>query len=323
MIDPAAQPPIGSPSRRADNARSIVSLIASATEIVCALGLRDRLVGISHECDFPENVRGLPVCSEPRIDPDQSGGRIDRAVRDLVREGTSIYHVRTEVIERLRPDLIVTQDQCRVCAVSLADIEQACSVLAHKPVRICSLMPHTLDDIYADFERVGDAAGVPERGRTLVAALRERLVALAAKLAGVVVRPRVACIEWLDPPMVAGGWMPTLVRIAGGEPVLVTSPERFRTVSWAEIEAADPDVVVILPCGFAVARTMEELGDDRTGSAVRRLRATQAGRTFVADGNAYFNRPGPRIADSAEVLAALLHPDRFPAPVGSAAMRWS
>ena len=124
MIDPAA-PPIGSPPGRADNARSIVSLIASATEIICALGLRDRLVGISHECDFPENVRGLPVCSEPRIDPAQPGGNIDRAVRDLVREGTSIYHVRTEVLERLRPDLIVTQDQCRVCAVSLADAQAA------------------------------------------------------------------------------------------------------------------------------------------------------------------------------------------------------
>src|SRR5262249_2288836 len=150
--------------------QSIVSLIASATEIVCGLGLRDRLVGISHECDFPEDVRELPVCSEPRIDPVQPGKRIDRAVRDLVREGTSVYHVRTEVLERLRPDLIVTQDQCRVCAVSLADVEQACSVLTHKPVQICSLMPHSLEDIFADLERVGAAAGVPERGISLAAA---------------------------------------------------------------------------------------------------------------------------------------------------------
>jgi len=131
-------------------AGSIVSLIASATEIVCALGLRDRLVGISHECDFPEYVRTLPVCSEPRLDPSQSGGQIDRAVRDLVREGASVYHVRTDVLEALRPDLIVTQDQCHVCAVSLADVEQACSTLTHKPVHICSLTPHKLDDIYAD-----------------------------------------------------------------------------------------------------------------------------------------------------------------------------
>lgn len=299
---------------------SIVSLIASATEIVCALGLRDRLVGISHECDFPEDVRGLPVCSEPRIDTGRPGGQIDRAVRDLVHEGASIYHVRTEVLERLRPDLIVTQDHCRVCAVSLADVEQACSALAHKPVRVCSLTPHTLDDICGDFERVGAAAGAPERGRALASAFRERLEALRGAVA-VAPRPNVACVEWLDPPMAAGGWMPELVRIAGGNPLLVTSPERFRTVGWQEIEAADPDVVLIMPCGYPIRRTLEELSDARIGSSVRRLRATRAGRTFVADGNAYFNRPGPRIADSAEILAGLLHPDRFPHR-GVGAERW-
>ena len=246
---------------------SIVSLIASATEIVCALGLRDRLVGISNECDFPEDVRGLPVCSEPRI-----------------------------------------------------DTEQACSTLAHKLVRVCSLTPHTLDDICGDFERVGAAAGVAERGRALASAFRQRLEALRGAVA-VVPRPNVACLEWLDPPMLAGGWMPELVRIAGGNPVLVTSPERFRTVGWQEIEAADPDVVVIMPCGYPIPRTLEELGDGRIGSPVRRLHATRAGRTFVADGNAYFNRPGPRIADSAEILAKLLDPDRFPHR-GVGAERW-
>lgn len=299
---------------------SIVSLIASATEIVCGLGLRDRLVGISHECDFPENVRGLPVCSEPRIDPSQPGGRIDRAVRDLVREGASIYHVRTDVLERLRPDLIVTQDQCRVCAVALADVEQACSTLAHKPVRVCSLTPHTLDDICADFERVGEAAEVPERSRALASAFRQRLETLREVVSGEP-RPKVVCLEWLDPPMVAGGWMPELVRIAGGDPVLVTSPEGFRTVGWPEIEAADPDVVVAMPCGFSIRRTLEELADNRISSPLGRLRATRAGRTFVADGNAYFNRPGPRITGSAEILATLLHPHRFPHR-GAGAERW-
>jgi len=301
-------------------AGSIVSLIASATEIVCALGLRDRLVGISHECDFPDDVRSLPVCSEPRIDPSQSGGQIDRAVRDLVREGASVYHVRTEVLEKLRPDLIVTQDQCHVCAVSLTDVEQACSTLAHKPVRICSLTPHTLADIYSDFERVGAAAGVPERGGALASELREKLEALRGAVAAAPA-PRVACLEWLDPPMVAGGWMPELVRIAGGTPVLVTSPERFRKVGWEDIEAADPDVAVIMPCGYPISTTLEELGEVRLGATLRRLRATRTGRTFVADGNAYFNRPGPRIADSAEILAALLHPDRFSLHGG--AERWS
>lgn len=299
---------------------SIVSLIASATEIVCALGLRDRLVGISHECDFPADVRGLPVCSEPRMNATQASGQIDRAVRDLVRDGASVYHVRTAVLEQLRTDLIVTQDQCHVCAVSLADVEQACSTLAHKPVRICSLTPHRLDDIYADFERVGTAAGVPERGSALASKVRERLDALESAVAGVP-RPTVVCVEWLDPPMVAGGWMPELVRMAGGTPVLVTSPERFRTVGWQDIEAADPDVAVIMPCGYDIRRTVGELSDAPIAAPLRRLRATRAGRTFVADGNAYFNRPGPRIADSTEILAALLHPDRFRLR-GGGAERW-
>ena len=319
MNSPVATLP-GSSAAVTHAAGSIVSLIASATEIVCALGLRDRLVGISHECDFPDDVRGLPVCSEPRIDPSQSGGQIDRAVRDLIREGASVYHVRTEVLERLRPDLIVTQDQCQVCAVSLADVEQACSTLTHKPVRICSLTPHTLADIYSDFERVGIAAGVPERGQALASELRGRLDALRSP-AEIAQGPTVACIEWLDPPMVAGGWMPELVRILGGTPVLVTSPERFRTVAWDDIAAADPDVAVIMPCGYPISKTLEELGDARVGATLRRLRATRTGRTFVADGNAYFNRPGPRISDSAEILAALLHPDRFSLHGG--AERWS
>jgi iron complex transport system substrate-binding protein len=213
----------------------------------------------------------------------------------------------------------VTQDQCHVCAVSLADVEQACSTLAHKPVRVCSLTPHTLDDICADFERVGVAAGVPEQGRALPSKFRERLEALRSAVAGTP-RPRVVCVEWLDPPMIAGGWMPELVRIAGGTPVLVTSPERFRTVGWEDIDAADPDVALIMPCGYPIRRTLEELGDVRFGSPLRRLRATRTGRTFIADGNAYFNRPGPRIADSAEILTALLHPDRLSLRGG--AERW-
>jgi iron complex transport system substrate-binding protein len=294
-------------------AGSIVSLIASATEIVCALGLRDRLVGISHECDFPEDVRALPVCSEPKLDVHQPSAVIDRAVRDLVREGTGIYHVRTEVLEQLRPDLIVTQDQCDVCAVTLEDVERACSTLTHKAVRICSLRPNTLSDVVADFRRVGAAAGVPDRAESLVAEFERRLDALRMRTAEAT-RPRVLCLEWLDPPMVAGGWIPELVHAAGGTPVIVTEPTRFRTVGWPEIEEANADVAVVMPCGYPIDRTLAELADPAVNAPLRRLRATRTGRTFVADGNAYFNRPGPRIADSAEILAALFHPDLFPWP---------
>jgi iron complex transport system substrate-binding protein len=294
-------------------AERIVSLIASATEILCALGLRDRLVGVSHECDYPADVRGLPVLSEPKIDPGRPGGEIDGSVRALVREGLSVYRVKTDLLEQLRPDLVVTQDQCEVCAVSLRDVEAACAALARTDVRVCSLRPNVLDDVRADFRRVGEAAGVPERAADLVASFDARLAALAARTRGLA-RPRVALVEWLDPPMVAGGWMPELARLAGAEPVIVTAAERFRTVTWDEIGAADPDAVVLLPCGWAPDRTRAELADPSTAAAVRALRATRAGRTWVADGNAFFNRPGPRLADSAAILAAILHAGAFGAP---------
>jgi len=290
---------------------SIVSLIASATEILCALGLRDRLVGVSHECDFPEDIRGLPVLSVPKVDPALPGGEIDRRVREIVAEGLSVYRIRTEELARLRPDLIVTQNQCEVCAVSLKDVEEAVGALTLKATRVCSLSPNKLEDIVEDFRRVAAAAGVAGRGEELVASFGDRLAKLREKTSQAAGRPAVACLEWLDPLMVAGGWMPELVRIAGGEPVLVSESEPFRKVDWETLAEADPDVIVVMPCGFPIDRTLEELRDRRTGDMLRSIRATREGRCFLADGNAYFNRPGPRIAESAEILAGLLHPDIF------------
>lgn len=283
---------------------TIISLIASATEIVCALGLRDRLVGVSHECDFPDDVKGLPVLSAPKVDPALPGGEIDRQVRRIAADGLSVYRILEDELARLRPDLIVTQDQCEVCAVSLGDVERAVGALTLKATRICSLRPDRLADVFEDFRRVGAAAGVPERGEALAASVGDRLEALRAKTSQAADRPSVACIEWLDPLMIAGGWMPELARIAGGEPV----------------PADDPDVIVIMPCGFTIDRTLAELEGSDAAAPLRRLRATREGRCFVVDGNAYFNRPGPRIADSAEILAGLLHPD--PSGEPGSARRW-
>lgn len=285
----------------------IVTLIASATEIVCALGLRDHLVGISHECDYPPDVHGLPVLSAPKVDPALPGTEIDAEVRRIVREGLSVYRVDVAGLERLAPDLVVTQDHCEVCAVSLRDVEDALCALSLPDTRVCSLHPSTLDDVRRDFQRVADAAGVPERGVELRARFDARLEQLAARTRALPA-PRVICLEWLTPPMVAGGWMPDLVRIAGGEPCIVTDATSFRTVTWDDIAAADPDVVAILPCGFTIDRTLEELADTTLASRLGALRATREGRCLLMDGNAYFNRPGPRIADSAELLAGALHP---------------
>ncbi len=291
---------------------TIVSLLASATEIVSALDLRHRLIGRSHECDYPNDVATLPVLSAPKVDPSTSSREIDQRVRDVLRDGLSVYDIRVAELARLKPDLIVTQDQCEVCAVSLTDVEGALCQLTLKDTKICTLHPNSISDVTADFQKVADASGVPERGRELVDVFARRLADIEHRAAGAESRPRVAMIEWVDPVMVAGGWIPELVRVAGGEPVIVESPETFKTVEWSEIAAADPDVVVILPCGYDLTKTLGELDDESWTGALESVPAVNRGGCYVADGNAYFNRPGPRLADSAEILGAILHPDLFP-----------
>lgn len=303
---------------------TIVSLLASGTEIVSALGLRSRLVGRSHECDYPADVVTLPVLSAPKLDPAAPSRQIDRKVREIVRDGLSVYSIRVDELERLEPDLIITQDQCDVCAVSLEDVEQALCQLTLTDTKVCSLHPDNLDDVFGDIGNVAEMAGVPERGQQLIASMKDRLTHLEGLTRGAR-RPRVAMVEWMEPVMIGGGWIPQLVRIAGGEPVIVEGPDTFKTVVWSEVAAAEPDVVVIMPCGYDTAKSLAELEADELSGIVRALTATQNGRCFVADGNAYFNRSGPRLVESAEMLAGLLHPEIFPDTNGRFAhafVRW-
>ena len=279
-------------------------------------------MGVSHECDFPADVVGLPVLSRPKMDPTLPGDVIDQDVRELVRRGLSVYEVDTDTLEELRPDVIVTQDHCEVCAVSLRDIEQATCSITLKDTTVCSLSPTDLTQICGDLMRVADAAGVPERGLPLVKSFRSQLAQIRAATEDHA-KPTVACIEWLEPPMIAAGWFSELVEIAGGAPVVVhpagEKPSRrptadktkrqFSTVAWPDIAALDPDVVVVVPCGYAVDETLSDLSKPDVADGLRSLRAVSDGRCFVADGNAYFNRPGPRLADSARLLGHLLHPD--------------
>jgi len=251
---------------------TIVSLIASATEIICALDLGDRLVGRSHECDFPTEVLALPTLSAPRVDPEGSSGAIDRDVRRLVREGLSVYRVDVETLQRLRPDLIVTQDHCEVCAVSLRDVEDALCALDLPDTRVCTLHPECLADVRQDFQAVANAAGVPDAGQRLVAEFSRRLETLANRTAPLA-HPRIALIEWLDPPMIAGGWMPELAAVAGTRPVIVEGPETFHTVDWETIVAANPDLVVVLPCGFDLERTRAAVDAPPIREALARIPA--------------------------------------------------
>ncbi|MDE2774029.1 MAG: ABC transporter substrate-binding protein [Gemmatimonadota bacterium] len=287
-----------------------VSLIASATEIISALGLREWLVGISHECDYPVGIEGLPKLSAPKVDPELPSAAVDRGVREIVRDGLSVYRIDVEELQRLRPDVIVTQDHCEVCAVSLSDVEGALCELDLRGTRVVTLHPHDLADVRSDILKVAQGLGASEQGRRVVGDMDAKLRAIEER-GRRAPRTRVALIEWLAPPMIAGGWMPELARMAGGAPVIVESAHRFEEVTWSDIAAADPDTVVVIPCGFDVARSLRELEDPDIERGMRSISAVRRGCCFVVDGNAYFNRPGPRLADSAEILAGVLHPELF------------
>jgi iron complex transport system substrate-binding protein len=292
-------------------AERIVSLLASATEIVCALGLTDKLVGISHECDYPPEVVGRPILTEPKFAVKGTSAEIDDAVRRLVRDGLSVYRIKEEELRAARPDLIVTQDQCDVCAVSLEDVRGAVSEWVGAPAEIVSLRPFVLADIFDDIQRVADAAGCPEEGRRLVERLRERLDSIREAARHVHSRPRVACIEWIEPLMFAGNWIPELVELGGGEYSLVEAGKHSPTATWDELVAYDPDVIVVMPCGFDLSQTRRDLPRLTERREWEKLRAVQNQRVYSADGNTYLNRPGPRIVESAELLAGLIQPSFF------------
>jgi len=289
----------------------VVSLLPSSTEIACALGLREALVGRSHECDFPPGVEALPVCTEPRLDPHAPGPALDAAVKRFVRDGLSIYRVDPERLRALAPDVILTQDQCQVCAASLRDVEAAvCEWLGASP-RVVSLSPHLLADVWGDLARVADALGVPERGAALRDALSARVAEIGERSAALPTRPRVACLEWIEPPMGAGHWMPELVALAGGTHLFGRAGEPSPWLRWQDVRAADPDLLLVAACGFDRARARRELGPLLAQPGFAALAAARAGRVYVLDGNAYFNRPGPRLLESLEILAEILHPEAF------------
>ena len=283
----------------------VVSLLPSATEIVCALGAADRLAGRSHECDFPAGIEALPVCTAPRLDLSGTSAEIDARVKAAVADAAAVYRVLEVPLAAARPDLIITQDQCEVCAVSLADVEAAVCAWTGTDTRILSLRPMTLEDVFGDVERVGAALGLAEKGRDVANRLRARARDLTAAPAGP--RPTVACIEWTDPLMAAGNWVPELVDMAGGRDVFGRAGAHAPWIAWDDLAAADPDIIAFMPCGFGLDRSEAEarlLMDRHPG--FRDLKAARAGRVYATDGNSFFNRPGPRLVESLEILKAAL-----------------
>ena len=289
----------------------IVSLIASATEIVTALGFEEQLVGRSHECDYPPSIERLPVCSTSKVDVGASSRAIDDQVRAIVTEGLSVYRVDPDLPKQLVPTLIITQMQCEVCAVSVKDVEQAvCELIGSRP-RIVSLEPMSLGDIWKDRRAVADALSDPKRGDCLVNELTARLDELRTRAASLPTRASIACIEWIDPLMNAGNWVPELVDIAGGTNLFGETGKHSGYLEVAALVSADPDVVAIMPCGFDIDRSRREMPPLTSRLEWSRLSAVKSGRVFITDGNQYFNRPGPRVVESAEILAELLHPEAF------------
>ncbi|HEY1860840.1 MAG TPA: cobalamin-binding protein [Gemmataceae bacterium] len=287
----------------------IVSLIASATEIVCALGCEDQLVGRSHECDYPSSVLRLPVCTEPKFDVTGSSRAIDEQVKAILQDALSVYRVHADRLADLRPDVIVTQTQCEVCAVSLRDVELALAANLVTWPRIVALAPNALADVWTDIQLVADALDIPERGRELVARLQKRMAGITAKVRALTERPTVACIEWIDPLMASGNWMPELVDMAGGVNLFGEAGKHAPWMTWEELCGKDPDVILVLPCGFDLRRTRQEIPALSAKPEWPRLRAVRSGRVYLLDGNQFFNRPGPRLVESLEIIAEILHPN--------------
>lgn len=270
-----------------------------------ALGQLDNLVARSHECDYPERVKALPVCTRPRIDVNADSREIDRAVKESARTSISIYDVLDDVLRPLEPTHILTQIQCDVCAVSLRDVELALARGMTGSPRIVSLQPDSLAQIWEDVRRVARALEIPERGEAVVRELQSRMRQLAPP-AGTPA-PRVACIEWIEPLMAAGNWTPELIELAGGVNLFGEAGRHSPWMTWEELKASRPDVVIVAPCGFDLARTAQEMHWLTDRPDWRELPAVRSGRVYLADGNQYFNRPGPRVVETLQIITEILH----------------
>ena len=286
----------------------VVTLLPSATEIVCALGVDP--VGVSHECDYPERVGTLPAVNRSRVDPDAESETINEQVVRAERDHGGVYEIDAELLSRLDPDLIVTQGICDVCAVDSVLVEEAVERVG-LDCRVLTTDPHGVGNVLEDVERIGAALDRPGRADSLVTDLESRIERVRERTEGIESRPRTVVLDWLSPPMVAGHWIPEMVEWAGGEYGMADRGARSTAREWDSVLAYDPDVLIAAPCGFALERTVRDRAEltDRPGFAD--LEATRAGAVYAVDGNHYVNRPGPRLVDTLEAFAGLLHPDRF------------
>jgi len=290
----------------------ILPLLSSATEIIHALGLGEFQIGRSHECDYPAQVLHLPVCTHPAIAVGGSSAEIDALIKQRLTNALSVYNVDSALLAALKPTHIITQTQCKVCAVSLEDVEQALQQQTGTNAQIISLEPFALDDLWSDILRVGVACGHKDQADELIAELKTRMSEISTKALTAKHRPRVAALEWLEPLMAAGNWVPELIEMAGGENLFGTAGQHSPWMTWEELVNADPDIIVALPCGFDLARTQSEMHwlTDRPGWSS--LSAVKTGQVYLCDGNQYMNRPGPRLVESLQIFAEIFHSELYP-----------
>jgi iron complex transport system substrate-binding protein len=297
----------------------IVSLLPAATEILCALGAGDCVVGVTHECDFPAEARSKPALIRPRVDPAAPPAEIDRQVRQLVARGESLYAVDANQLIDLAPDLIVTQDLCHVCAASPQDLASALASLPpQRRPRVLTFSPHTIADICEGMRQIGEAAGLASEGYTLAERLSEDAATFERAASDLAHRPSVLCLEWFDPPYVAGHWVPEMVRVAGGRDPFGREGRPSFQIEWRQILEAQPDRIVLMPCGYGLDGTIKTWNSTRLPHGWNDLRAVQAGHVYAVDANSYFPRPGPRLADGLRILASLLRPERAPSDLPGA-----
>ena len=291
--------------------KRIVSLLPSCTEIICKLGYKENLVGISHECDYPNSISGLPVLTKARLSSKGTSIEINQSVTDLLQRGLSVYDVDASLLKSLSPDIIITQAQCEACAVSLDQVKDIVSNWTLNKTEIISLEPNTLNEVWLGFDIIAKTMNTPESSSILKSENNKRFKLLKDKLKGTEQKPAVLCIEWIEPIMVAANWVPELVDLAGGKNVMSVSGTDSNFCSWDEIKKTNPEIIIMMPCGFGIERTFDDIHYLQNRKGWQELKAVKENKVFAVDGNQYFNRPGPRLVDSAEIMAEIIHPENF------------
>ena len=288
----------------------VLSLLSSTTEIIYALGCGDRLVGRSHECDYPEEVSELPICTIPKFNVDGTSREVDDEVKSLIQSALSIYYINEKLLKELKPDIIFTQSQCEVCAVSVSDVENALKNITGLSSKIISVEPNSLKDIFNDILTIAEILNVRNKGRELIDLIKAK-IDYTKKVVYQKSSPSVSAIEWIDPLMAAGNWVPQLIKVAGGKNLFGEAGKHSPWMKYNDLVEQDPEIIIVMPCGYDIKKSLIEIKTLESKKGWRSLKAVRNRNVYITDGNQFFNRPGPRIIESLEILLEIIHPDLF------------